>query len=452
MIPTHLIPNGVNGVSGEYLCSPVSVAEIARAAREHGIWRPVQTRGLMDGDPRDLAETGWGVVFPQETPQAVRKALGDLLRRRRAQAGPRYRELDYLPGETRQQFLRRYSSGPGPVDPEQLPYYLLLVGSPEAIPLSFQYQLDLQYAVGRVAFEKPKDYATYARNVVAQEEQRPPRTRKVALFSTQHPDDEVTQICAEHLMGPLARRLRAKLPEGWELQSFCREAATKDQLGRLLGGRETPDLLFTASHGLAFTSGDPRQLAQQGALLCHGWPGPREGQGKPIARDYFFSGADLAAEARLQGLLSFHLACFSCGTPHLGSWPQLPGGTGKLAAPHDFLAELPQRLLAHPNGGALAVIGHVDTVWHSSLLWEGRASQIPVFEATLRPLMQGIPVGEAMKHFGERCGQIATELLEEMRGQESDDEALASLWLASQDARSYVVLGDPAVRLPGGSR
>ena len=56
MSPDHLVPNGVNGISGEYLCPPVSVAEVARVAREHRIGTVLTRRGLVDGDPRDLAE------------------------------------------------------------------------------------------------------------------------------------------------------------------------------------------------------------------------------------------------------------------------------------------------------------------------------------------------------------------------------------------------------------
>jgi hypothetical protein len=448
MAPAHVLANGVDALTGGYSHPPVPVFEIAQAARGLGARAPVATRGGVR-HPLDFAATGWGVVFPEGISGDVHQALEPLVYHRQRQTRGRFRELFYHPGDTKETFLRRYNCGPGPVDPEAIPYYLLLVGGPQEIPFSFQYQLDVQYAVGRLAFETPSEYAAYARSVVKLEGQRPSRPRKTALFATQHPDDEITRTCLDRLVRPLASRLRSRL-QGWELQTFFGHEATKERLGGLLGGEETPDLLFTASHGLSFSSGDPGQLRNQGALVCQGWPGPIQGHGKPVEKDWYLSAEDLdRAEVCVPGLLCFHLACFSAGTPREGSASRLPGCAGKLAAPQDFLAALPLRLLAR---GAVAVIGHVDTVWEDSLLWQGVGSQVPAFEKTLvELLLNGFPVGEAMKYFGERYAEIAADLVsrleEERWGEGCEDKIIAALWLASLDARSYVVLGDPAVHL-----
>jgi hypothetical protein len=57
-----------------------------------------------------------------------------------------------------------------------------------------------------------------------------------------------------------------------------------------------------------------------------------------------------------------------------------------------------------------------------------------------------------MDSFNLRYAEIATilnELIQEAKaGAVVDDRTLAGLWIANNDARSYTIVGDPAVRLP----
>ena len=161
--------NGVNGATGDYLLSPMSPArlvELALGRRPDELQREASARHesslLMSFAPRDdvdrasLAESGWGVIFARNADDAVREALQPLLRHRAAAAGAsdpgRYREFwrddGYWPGERKAAFLRRHDAPTsGPVEPDRMPYYLLLVGGPEDIPSEFQAQLALQGAL-----------------------------------------------------------------------------------------------------------------------------------------------------------------------------------------------------------------------------------------------------------------------------------------------------------------
>ncbi len=441
------LANGIDAASGDYLEPPLAPSEVARRARQAGPPALGEAKGVLpEVDVDDLASAGWGVVFGEDVGSGVREALRDLLDLRRRQVGRDdgvvYREMEYWQGESASDFLDRNGAAPGAVDPQKVPYYLLLVGDPESIPWSVQFELDVGYAVGRVAFPEPGDYQCYAHSVVAAEQEEP-RPRQAALFGVAQ--DPLTDLFNRTLTGPLVDRLTRRFRD-WHLDVHRGDDAVKPQLARLLGGGATPALLFTMTHGLWFRPDSELQRARHGALLCQDWPG----RGCKPNRDHYFSADDVGGEADLRGLIAFHLACCSAGTPQLDAFPQDWNERQRLA-PEAFVSRLPQRLLSHPEGGALAVVGHVERAWEISFLWNEQKPDLGTFASALGELMRGRRVGCAMEVFGQRHGDLAARLAavleREKFGESTDDDKLARLWLATRETRGYVVLGDPAVRL-----
>jgi hypothetical protein len=415
-------------------------------------------------DPTQLAQAGWGIIFPLEDPReparvpAIKEALQPLLDLRRSQAGQYFKVYEggdgYRPNDTAATFVARHGAlAHDPADPEKVPYYLLIVGSPEEIPFHFQYQLDVQYAVGRLDFgDNLAAYANYARNVVAAEGGAVPVARRAALFGVSNPDDRATQMSADHLVEPLSQRTLEHAGAGWQVETVLREAATKARLLDLLGGRERPALLFAACHGVEFPKDDPqgRQERYQGALLCQDWAGPQMGRGE-VPREAYLAGEDLRSDLDLRGLVAFFFACYGAGTPRFDEYTERAFRERReTIADRPFLAALPKAMLGLSQG-ALAVVGHVERVWGTSYLGERQSTQIAVFESAVERMLKGVPVGAAMEYFNGRHAALSSELtkaLEDAKFKEPDSYALAELWTANNDARGYIIIGDPAVRLP----
>jgi len=471
---TYLYFNGINGATGDYELPPMKAKDLSAVALGETIseelYRELKNRHDnqeahygINADTSDLAETGWAVIFAAKDKQApaIREALKPLLNLRKEQATKKnetyYKEFmgaeGYRPGDSHLDFLGREprQMGPGPANPEKVPYYLLIVGDPETIPYRFQYQLDVQYAVGRIHFDTLEAYAQYAQSVVEAEtggELRLPR--KAVFFGAKSSHDQATTLSAEQLITPLSKEVNTLQPN-WDVQTLLAEKAKKAQLGALLGGKETPAFLFTASHGMGFPNGHPRQFPHQGALLCSDWPGPRAWK-EPIPEDFYFSADDVSKDANLLGLIAFFFACYGAGTPQLDEFSRKALKAREAIAPHAFVARLPQRLLAHPKGSALAVVGHVERAWGYSFMWRDAGRQLQVFKDTLDQLMAGVPVGAAVEWFNERHAELSVVLTNEIEeineyGKRRDDAKIAGLWTANKDARSYVIIGDPAVRL-----
>jgi hypothetical protein len=478
--------NGINGSTGDYLLPPMTPEQVARIAMGEE-FDPDQLQDIelkkreleepdfapIEGvDPKDLAQTGWGVIFPAgETSKEIREALKELLDHRKKQATQKhehyYKEYigvkGYRPGESKKNFLARQGVGPGPADPDKMPYYLLIVGDPVTIPYAFQSQLSVQYAVGRIHFDTLQEYAQYAHSVVEAETGNLSLSPSAAFFGVCNPGDAATNLSTQHLIQPLSEWVVTEHPN-WDVKTILKEEATKARLGQLLGGSETPSLLFTASHGMGFDKGDARQLLHQGALLCQDWPGPGRPGAKPIREDFYFSGDDIGEQARLLGMIAFFFACYGAGCPQYDEFDGHKKASRPEIAPRSFLARLPQKLLSHPKGGALAVIGHIDRAWGCSFSWSDikgstrdaiqtaiERRQIAVFQSSVKRLLEGHPVGSALEYFDERYAEISSDLnieLEEIKfGAEPNHASLAGMWTANNDARNYAIIGDPAVRL-----
>ena len=429
---------GIDGSTGRPLDPVPAVAARRRAARVLRRARPPRY-GVASGD---LASAGWGIVFADSADPNLRRALEPLLDLRRRQAGDRYRELTWRPGEGAAVFRTRLRAGLGRVDPRQVPWYLLLVGDPADLPYGFELDLDLPHAVGRLAFDHVDDFAAYAQRVVAAEEE-PAQAQhggpRAAVFAPVHADDPATAACTEHLGRPLAELLDRR-----QVLAAARIGAAATRAGLLELIAAAPDLLLVAGHAIVFPADHRWQRERQGAIVCADWPGPvRWPRAIPPAQ--VVAATDLPRGA-LPGGVAVLLGCHTAGTPRRDPFDSDRPENARELTPRPFVAALAQRLLGR-EGGALAVLGHVGRAFEASFVWRG-VRQTGALEDAIRATLDGRRLGEAVDGFGQRFADLAVTWARSRMDREAAEPDPLDLWIAFHDARSWSLLGDPAVRLP----
>jgi hypothetical protein len=172
--------------------------------------------------------------------------------------------------------------------------------------------------------------------------------------------------------------------------------------------------------------------------------------------EHYLSADDVHDDAAVGGMIAFFFACFGAGTPNIDQFRKDPkdASTAVKLAEQPFVAALPRRLLAHPNGGALAVIGHVDRAWSFSIRPPSAAGpQIRTFINTLAFTLGGAPAGFAVQqNFGGHFSALSVDLLDWISptapaATRPTDRELVNAWTQRNDAQNYVILGDPAVRI-----
>ncbi|MGC4046454.1 MAG: C25 family cysteine peptidase [Armatimonas sp.] len=374
----------------------------------------------------NLSRVRWGIVVPPAPltteEQAHLHALTDLIARRETQQKKPVKRLEYVPNDTPSSFLNRYDVDPGAMEVALVPYYLLLVGSPERIPWAFQVLLDAEYAVGRFWFEDVEDAKRYVERLIATEEHAatPPQNLDTLFLAPRNPEDPATVSSHDNLTVPLLDRLTSPPT----LTRALDTDATRSRVDTWLTGRSTPGLFFGACHG--------KESDEVGSLMLQGTDS--------------LASTDLPADLDLQGALFFVFACFSAGIP--GAADLLPAEAQALKLP-PALALLPQKLLA---AGATAYIGHVNRAWDYSFLGSSRAKpQVGPFAEVWLQLAGGVPVGHALDYMNTRA-LLYLNSLNALRSRastltpEEKKQFTEELW-TWHDARYYVIVGDPAARL-----
>jgi hypothetical protein len=190
-----------------------------------------------------------------------------------------------------------------------------------------------------------------------------------------------------------------------------------------------------------FELGDVRQSETQGALVCQEWPG----YGSIEAANWFAAG-DVPESALLAGVIHFCFACYSAGCPRNDNFARTQAGARQIAE-HAMIARLPQAMLAHTGGGALASLGHIDRAWAYTFMSNRGKGQVQGIRDVLAGILSGNRIGHATDQFNVRWAALSADLTESLGASNVPNAVLANRWVARDDARNYIILGDPAVRL-----
>lgn len=362
-----------------------------------------------------------------------------------------------------------FAADPGSYPPE----YILVAGPPAKLPLELNHQLHLHgQRVGRLAFPNLQSYADYAAKVIAWEPDsdfaRTPRTGlPVHIFATDAGPRDATRQSRLFLAEPVRDWLATK---STSVFAHIRDGATREALLKTLRS-EGPRLLFSCTHGLAVSGSgmiDARRQ-RQGAIVCQ--------DAALLGDEELLTAEALGDGTALRGGIWLMFACFGAGTPLPNEFinaiaePTLLG----LHEGGPFLAELPTRMLANPDG-PLAILGHLDPSFVHA--FSGPTGPVGQRKAALLSLianllLRGIRIGGCVGElssdaalFSLQVHQLTESVAREI-GSGDVSKVAAAIATAAPDSpwdairsrlvdmtishyefRNFIILGDPAVKLP----
>lgn len=362
---------------------------------------------------------------------------------------------------------------------EKRPRYLCILGDLDQVSLATQEVLAMDGFPGRLVCRDEAGYRSYVDKVLRWEGQPSRHDRPRALFYTVHDGTGATRSGHDKLLAPCHALAR----HDWDSRGG--DGAFRSTQPVLAGPTGSPDpddflsmaqsreptLLFSMSHGM----GPPRRRRWTPEKA-------RESQGAMVfgAEDPIMP-SDVESDWFLPGGLWFYYACFGAGTPSRSAyhhWLDMLASSGVqgmsnlggvlkgLDQDGGFTSGLAKAALANPKG-PLGIISHIDLAWSygfeeiridddHQVHGKGRAHD---YYNLLVKLVAGERLGVsilrlqmALHDVSGKLNRCYNRFKERGAGAEGDDDsdraALGNLWMRRQDLLGYVVLGDPAVRLP----
>jgi hypothetical protein len=409
------------------------------------------------------SRVGWGIILPDND------ALSHADRARAVDAPGPIRELlrdrpdapvfRYRPhSRYRWTMLMRYFTDRDPlapaitasgfgVEPDQIPYYLLICASPAEIPWELQYLLNSRFAVGRLDLDED-GLANYVRALRSDWDDAAADPFATLVWATDHGTADMSHVMRQYVAEPVFRALKGdpSLTERAVLIDSAHGGATSQSLIGALR-HATPGLIVTTSHGVTCPLDDPAALA---ASL-----------GLPLGEDLRFPlPADLLARWQPDGAIWYAHACCSAGASGesiyagiSGLGPQTAEVLSAVARAGPIVAPLPRALLGakHP---ARAFVGHVEPTFDYTIM------QPETAQALTTGLVRGLHDALYQEHQPGRAGHafrsyfdpIATAASQQVTLRRDYDlgrpveRQLLTAYLTARDRMSTVLLGDPTVR------
>lgn len=335
--------------------------------------------------------------------------------------------------------------------------YVLILGDLPDVSLEVQYEVAERAYVGRLCFTDengdpdPDGYRSYCDKLIEAETQDTiPSARSMFYCSRGDP-------VSEQAYGSVVRRSWKSADDDDFAHRFTRWA----ELASFENSFSEPAVLFSMCHG-AFEPDPYHQAERQGGLVLQETMGG--------AMEFLF-GENFYDQRFLSQGFWFMMTCYSAATPATSVYAPwlaqlratipasyIEKAHSSLAAEQPFIARIPQVVLANPEG-PLGVLGHADMTWsmgyNDHRMNDQTGAVRTVVGAAYSAYAAVVNSVAGGNHFGpaaRRLLEFSEESIKKELGQSGsggDTNTLRALrYMRYLDRRCYVLLGDPAARLP----